>query len=104
MEQFDGNSLNYQYFMELFAEVVQTKIEEPRGRLTRLIKFTTGEARELIKYCIQLPRNRGYQHARPLLERTYGNPHKMLSSYRKEIKEWSPLCKGRALVSFITFY
>ena len=104
MEQFDGNSLNYHYFMELFAEVVQTKIEEPRGRLTRLMQFTTGEARELIKYCIQLPRNRGYQHARSLLERTYGNPHKMISSYRKEIKEWSPLCKGKALVSFITFY
>ena len=50
MEQFDGNSLNYHYFMELFAEVVQTKIEEPRGRLTRLMQFTTGEARELIKH------------------------------------------------------
>ena len=94
MEQFDGNSLNYHYFMALFADVVQTKIEEPRGRLTRLIKFTIGEARELIKHYIQLARNRGYQHARPLLERTYGNPHNMLSSYRKEIKEWSPLCKG----------
>ena len=32
MEQFDGNSLNYRYFMALFAEVVETKIEEPRGR------------------------------------------------------------------------
>ena len=70
MEQFDGNPLNYHYFMALFAEVVETKIEEPRGRLTRLIKFTTGEARELIKHSsiqhssIQLPHNRGYQHAR----------------------------------------
>ena len=98
MEQFDGNSLNYRYFMALFAEVVQTKIEEPRGRLTRLIKFTIGEARELIKHYIQLPRKRGYQHARPLLERTYGNPHNMLSSYRKELKEWSPLCKGLSKV------
>ena len=83
MEQFAGIPLNYHYFMALFAEVVETKIEEPRGRLTRLIKFTTGEARELIKHCIQLPHNRGYQHARALLERTYGNPHRILSSYRK---------------------
>ena len=91
MEQFDGNPLNYHYFMAMFAEVVETKIEKPRGRLTRLIKFTTGEARELIKHCIQLPHNGGYQHARALLERAYGNPHKILSSYRKEIKEWSQL-------------
>ena len=48
MKQFDGNPLNYYYFMALFAEVVKAKIGEPRGRLTRLIKFTTGETRELI--------------------------------------------------------
>ena len=79
MEQFDGNPLNYQYIMALFAEVVETKIEKPRGRLTRLIKFTTGEARELIKHCIHLPRSRSYQHARALLERTYCNSHKIIS-------------------------
>ena len=79
--------------MALFAKVAETKIEEPRGQLTRLIKFTTGEA---IKHCIQLPHNRGYQHARALLEITYGNPHKILSSYQKEIKEWSPLKFGDA--------
>ena len=87
MEQFDSNFLNYHYFMALFAEVVEAKIEEPRGRLTKLIKFTTEEARKLIKHCIQLPHNRGYQHTSALLERTYGNPHKILSSYWKEIKE-----------------
>ena len=103
IEQFDGNPLNYHYFMALFAEVVETKIEKPRGRLTRLIKFTTGEARELIKHCIQLPHSRGYQHARALLERTYGNPHKILSSYQKEIKAWSPSKFGDAK-SFRKFY
>ena len=49
MEIFDGNPLNYRYFMTLFREVVESKIEDPRGRLTRLIKYTTGEAKELIK-------------------------------------------------------
>ena len=60
-----------------------------------MIKCTTGEARELIKHCIQLPYNRGYQHARALLERSYGNPHK-ISSYQKQIKEWSSLKFGDA--------
>ena len=31
MEQFDDNPLNYCYFMALFAEVAETKIEVPRG-------------------------------------------------------------------------
>ena len=85
MEQFDGNPLNYHYFLALFDEVIETKIEEPRGRMTGLIKLTTGESKVLIKHCIQMPHNKGYQHATALLERIYGNPHKILSSYRREI-------------------
>ena len=97
MEQFDGNPLNYHYFMALFGKGVDSKIEEPREGLTRLIKFTTGEARELIKHCIQLPHNIGYQHARALLEITHRNPHKILSSYQGNkgmvtIEVWR--CKG----------
>ena len=49
---FDGNPLNYHYFMALFCEIVETKIQDPRGRLTRLLKYTVGEEKELIKHCI----------------------------------------------------
>ena len=93
---FDGNPLNYHYFMALFCEVVETKIEDPRGRLTRLLKYTVGEAKELIKHCIQLPHDKGYKYAKSLLEKTYGNPHKILSSYRKEVKDWPQVKFGDA--------
>ena len=76
---FDGNPLNYHYFMALFCEVVETNIEDPTGRLTRLLKYTVGESKELIKHCIQLPHDKGYKYAKSLLEKTYGNP-KILSS------------------------
>ena len=64
MEPFDGNTLNYHYFMSLFKEVVESKIDDPRGRLTRLIKYTKVDAKELIKYCIQLPFNEGFKNAK----------------------------------------
>ena len=70
MEQFDGNPLNYQRFIALFAEAIEKMIEESRGRLRKLIKLTIEEARQLVKHCIELPHNRGYQKARALLERT----------------------------------
>ena len=57
-----------------------TKIDDPRGRLTRLIKYTVGEPKELIKHCIQLSHNRGYQTAMSLLEKSI---IKILSSYRR---------------------
>ena len=103
IEYFDGNPLNYHYFMALFSEVVETKIDDPRGRLTRLIKYTMGEPKELIKHYIQLPHDHGYQTAVTLLEKTYGNPHKILSSYQREVKEW-PQIKFGDVKAFRKFY
>ena len=34
---FDGNLLNYRYFMAIFKEVVENRIDDPRGQLIRLI-------------------------------------------------------------------
>ena len=64
MECFDVNVLEYHYFMALFREVVESKIEDSRGRLTRLIKYTVGDARDLIKHYIQLSFNEGFAQAR----------------------------------------
>ena len=103
IEYFDGNPLNYHYFMALFSEVVETQIDNPRGRLTRLTKYTMGEPKELIKQCIQLPHDCGYQTAVTLLEKTYGNPHEILSSYRREVKDWPQIKFGDAK-AFRKFY
>ena len=45
-----GNPLEYQYFSTMLKEVVEKKIKHPVGRLTRLIKFNDGEAKDLIKH------------------------------------------------------
>ena len=34
--------------MSLFEELVERKIEDQKGRVTRLIKFKTGEAKEAV--------------------------------------------------------
>ena len=84
--------------MALFREVVESKVDDPRGKLTRLIKYTSGDARELIKHCIQLPSNEGFKHAKYLLEKVYGHAHKILASYRKEVKNWQPIKFGDEIV------
>ena len=82
IENFDANVLNY-YFIALFREVVENEVNDPRGKLTMLIKYTSRDARELIKHCIQLPPNEGFKHAKYLLEKVYGNPHKSTSIISK---------------------
>ena len=53
LDVFDGNPLDFHYFMTLFHEVVEKRIDDPRGRLARLLKYTSGNAKEMIKHCVQ---------------------------------------------------
>ena len=69
MEPFDSNALSYHHFMALFKEVVEIKVEDPKGRLITLLKHTSGEAKELINHCIQLPSHEGFKYAKYLLEK-----------------------------------
>ena len=81
IDTFSADSLEYHYYMEPFKEVVGKKTEDPRGRLSRLIKYTAGEAKDLIKHCIQQPSAEGYENAMELLESRHGDPFKILASY-----------------------
>ena len=74
--------------MEIFKEVVEKKIAYSRGRVTRLLKYTSSEAKHLIKHCNQEPPCEGYETALELLKFRYGDPCKVSPTYRKEIIWW----------------
>ena len=61
IDTFSGDPLEYHYFMELFKEIVEKKIEDPRGRLTILIKYSDEEVKVLTKHCIQQPPSEEYE-------------------------------------------
>lgn len=103
LDIFDGNVLKFKYFITTFEEMVEKRIKDPRGRLTRLIKYTRGEAKELIKGCIQKPPTSGYILAKQLLEKRFGDPHRILAAYRKELRSMSQLKPGDA-TGFRTLY
>ena len=93
LDVFDGNPLDFHYFMTLFHEVVEKRIDDPRGRLARLLKYTSGNAKEMIKHCVQEPPTMGYQHAKKILVEKYGNPYHVMVEYRNEITAW-PIISG----------
>ena len=88
--------MDFHYFMAVFKEVVGIKVTDPRGRLTRLIKFTKREAKEIPKNCIQLPSELGFKTAKRLLTERFGDPHISTASYCKEIKQWPQIKAGDA--------
>ena len=91
LDKFSGNPLEYQYFSTMFKEVVERKIKDALGKLTRLVKFTDGEAKDLIQHCIHLTPDAGYHTTITLLSKRYGIAHSLLTSYRKEIKSLAPV-------------
>ena len=46
---FNGDPVDYHYFIAVFDEVIEKKIDDPWGRLTRLIKYTDSQPNEMIK-------------------------------------------------------
>ena len=66
IEPFDGNSLNFAYFLSMFTQSVKKKIEDPMGKLTRLMG-ATGKAQESVKHFICDKREQGYRNAVELL-------------------------------------
>ena len=93
---FDGSPMDFHYFMAVFKEVVEKMVTDSRGRLTHLIKFTKGEAKEIAKNCIQLPQEVGYKTVKRLLNERVGDPHRITAAYRKEIKQWPQIKAGDA--------
>ena len=81
------NPLHYTYFRSIFREAVEKRIKDPEGRITWLINLRSGEANDFVKSLIHDRPECCFANAMRLLEKQYGNPHKLLSSYRKEIKQ-----------------
>ena len=99
IETFGGNPLQFTCFRSMFRESVKRKIEDLQGKHTCLIKLTTREARELVKPFFHDKSELGFKNAMKLLEKQYRNPHKVLASYRKEIKVMNKIRSGDAVAS-----
>ena len=61
------------------------------------------EAHDLTKHFPQEPLYAGYSQAQGLLKKRFGDPHIVLASYRKEVRNWSKL-KFRNEKGFRMFY
>ena len=90
------NPLHYAYFRSVFREAVEKRIKDAQERITWLINLSSGEANELVIPLIHDRPECGFANAMRLLEKQYGNPRKLLSSYRKETKQMTKTKPGDA--------
>ena len=91
IDVFSGDPLEYEYFRSNFREAVEKLIDDQRGRLTRLIKYTDGDAKDLIKHCVHGDPTHCYDQAILLLDAEYGSSHRISYAYLQRLQEWPPL-------------
>ena len=74
IDMFDGNPLEFNYFMWIYEEMLESEVVNQRGILTGLINYTKGEVQKLVKYCIQ----QRTECKEPTIMKRYGDLHKIL--------------------------
>ena len=85
---FEGDHLKYHMFRANFKDLVESTVDDERGRLNRLIKFTAGEAKELVNGYILDESGKCYSNALSALDEEYGNVYRVASAYNKQLRGW----------------
>ena len=93
----------------MLKEAVEMRREDLQGKLTWWINLTSREAKELVKTVIHDRPEYGFENAMRLQDEQYGNPHKLLASYRKEtrltkIKPGDAAAYRRLLKAWVCFF
>ena len=94
LDVFSGDALEYYYFMSNFKDMVESSVDDPRGRLNRLIKYTKGEAKDLIKHYVHNSNETCYDDAIALLQKEYGDPLRIACAFLERLKSWPQVKYG----------
>ena len=91
VETFSGDPLRFQFFMTMFETAVEAKTQVPK------------ESKYLIETCLYQEPSVGYQRAKELLKKRYGNPIHVANTYMDKLRSWPriPDGDGEAIGEFL---
>ena len=85
LQVFSGNPIDYLDFVRAFEHQVERKTPTSSSRLYYLVQHTTGPVQELMKSCLSMREDDGYQEARRLLKERYGQSYKIAAAHVKRL-------------------
>ena len=97
------DTLRFQGFMTMFETAMKPKTQVVKERLAMLIGFTSGEPLHLTETCLYQEPSVGYQRAKELLKKSYGNPIRVANTYMDKLQLWPriPDGDGKAIREFL---
>jgi len=78
---FDGDPMEFNPFVRAFENIIESKTSNNSEKLYYLEQFTSGDAKELVRSCHYLPAERGYQEARRLMKKKFGDDYRIVTAY-----------------------
>ena len=78
---FDGDPKGYPRFIKGFEVNVERRVNDYDERLTFLIQYCRGSAKEAIENCIMLPPEQGYREAKDILHKNFGQKHIVVRAF-----------------------
>ena len=91
LDSFSGDPLEYQTFFAIFDELIDANLSNDQVKLTRLLQYTKGPAKESIRNCALIGGAEGYKKAREILRSRYGNDHLVSHKIIQDLKEGKPV-------------
>lgn len=91
MPTFSGNPVDYWNFINSFEVNIAERVHDNRLRLSYLIQFTTGKAREAIENCVLLDPLTGYSRARVILQDQFGRNYIVARAHLEKVTDRSSL-------------
>ena len=95
---FNGDPSEYHTFMSVFDGNIDSKIDDPQIKLTRLIQYTKGAAKTAIKSCILIGGADGYSKARGILRKRFGNDYVVSESIINDLEHGKRVSRPQELL------
>ena len=80
--------MEYRSFVRAFESLIESRTFNNTDRLYYLEQFTAGDVKELVISCHHLPSDVGYDEARRLLEKKFGDEYRIASAYETKALNW----------------
>ena len=91
LSKFDGNPLEFWNFIRSFEGNIEKNASDESEKLSFLLQYCTGAARNAIKSCVSMDPTFGYQTARALLQEHFGHPFKITVAHLNQIFHGPPV-------------
>ena len=88
---FTGDPIEYCEFVRAFENLVERKTSSPSTRLYYLLQYTSGPVQDLVRSCLTMPDDIGYNEARKLLAERYGQSYNIATAYVDRVINGPPI-------------